>query len=182
MLNNVSIYENVLSLLEGERWAVLPGVLLGAPLLDMGTLLFLGVDYPSPSPVYCPRMVTRSRGGCCCCCCCWCWGLAVGLWKVGEQGMLSCWPANSWDSFLRTPCCHLVCHLWVLSTLELLSALQLTFPPCDLGCGFPRQYDSVSLSSFCKSSKFLPINSTHSCFPALLWIYSFLKYQIFWYF
>lgn len=106
----------------------------------------------------------------------WCLGRGVGAAHPagggagggGEQGILNHLPATSCDAFLRTPSCCLVCHLGVLSVPELLSPLRLTIPPCDPGGGFPHQYDSVTLPYFWKSSKFLSINSTHSCFQALL--------------
>lgn len=52
-VNNVSVYQNLPSLSEGESWDMLPGVGFKCSLSGCGdSVFFLGTDNPSPSPVH----------------------------------------------------------------------------------------------------------------------------------
>ena len=82
-VNTVSVTRIRLLCWRWGSWDVLPGrgghVLLfsvwGLPVLS-------GDDNPSPSPVHCPHVVSRPRGGCSSSCWRWCWGCGKGESRI----------------------------------------------------------------------------------------------------
>lgn len=169
-VNNVSVYQNLPPLLERESWDMLLGMVFKCYSSEYGeSIFFTGNGNPGPSPVFSPH---RPRGGYCCCWC-WCWQ-GAGNHERWESGI--CWnidqPVTEAHSsgFLPAPL-SVISEFWVSQSCSHLCSRFFLHVI----------WIVVFLISKIVSVLFLEILriSVHqfysSHFPALLWIYSFLK-------